>query len=333
MEFKELNNEQRRQTIDLIHIFETLEQANDKLKHSYSGSMRWLTRKGHDYLHLKKRNVEKSLGPRSEETEKIYDFFQSGRKKTKQSIDSLTERLETMAPVNRALLLGRVPKLTSRILRKLAQENLLGEQLLVVGTNALWAYEAKAGVQLTSDLLATTDADLLMDARKHMSLLTDEARKDGIMGILQKIDHSFKIRRERDFKAVNQDGFSVDLIQPEDYDAQMLGTARKTLSDKEMDLHGSPIFGLHWLLNAPKFSAIAVGEDGLPLRITTVDPRAFALHKLWISSKATRDPLKRPRDRSQAEAVTQITRKYFGLEFDAKDLNALPIKLKNLITI
>lgn len=332
MKFNELNNEQRRQTIDLIHTFETLEQANDSLKHSYSGSMRWLSRKGHDYLHLKKRHVEKSLGLRSEETEKIYDFFQSGRKKTKHSIDSLTQRLESMAPVNRALLLGRVPKLTSRILRKLAQENILGEQLLVVGTNALWAYEAKAGVQLTSDLLATTDADLLMDARKHMSLLTPEARKGGIIGILQKIDSSFKIRGERDFKAVNKDGFSVDLIQPEDYAAQMKGTVRKTLGDKESDLHGAPIFGLHWLLNAPKFSAIVVGEDGLPLRITTIDPRAFALHKLWISSKPMRDPLKRPRDRSQAEAVAQITRKYFGLEFDAKDLNALPIKLKNLIT-
>lgn len=125
-----------------------------------------------------------------------------------------------------------MPKLTAKILRKLSQERLLGDHLLVVGTNALWAYEAKTGIQLTSELLATTDADFLMDSRKHVSLLTEHARKEGIIGLLKKVDSSFEMRSERDFKAINKEGFSVDLIQPEDFKAQLSGKARKTLGTK-----------------------------------------------------------------------------------------------------
>jgi len=76
---------------------------------------------------------------------------------------------------------------------------------------------------------------------------------------------------------------------------------------------------------------VAIGEDGLPLRIITVDPRAFALHKVWISDDPKREPLKRSRDRKQAEEIAQIARKYLGLEFGAKDVQALPEKLRKLI--
>jgi hypothetical protein len=36
------------------------------------------------------------------------------------------------------------------------------------------------------------------------------------------------------------------------------------------------------------------------------DPRAFALHKAWLSGLPTREPLKKPRDLAQARAVAQL---------------------------
>jgi hypothetical protein len=36
------------------------------------------------------------------------------------------------------------------------------------------------------------------------------------------------------------------------------------------------------------------------------DPRAFALHKAWLSGLPTREPLKKPRDLAQARAVVQL---------------------------
>ncbi|MEO7247817.1 MAG: GSU2403 family nucleotidyltransferase fold protein, partial [Novosphingobium sp.] len=44
-------------------------------------------------------------------------------------------------------------------------------------------------------------------------------------------------------------------------------------------------------------------RDGSPARIVAPDPRWFALHKLWLSKKPTRNPLKRPKDRKQGVAL------------------------------
>jgi hypothetical protein len=36
------------------------------------------------------------------------------------------------------------------------------------------------------------------------------------------------------------------------------------------------------------------------------DPRAFALHKAWLSGLATREPIKKTRDLDQAKAVAKL---------------------------
>ncbi len=38
-------------------------------------------------------------------------------------------------------------------------------------------------------------------------------------------------------------------------------------------------------------------------KIAAPDPRRFALQKLWLAEKPTRDPLKKPKDRRQGEAL------------------------------
>jgi ribosomal protein S12 methylthiotransferase accessory factor YcaO len=45
------------------------------------------------------------------------------------------------------------------------------------------------------------------------------------------------------------------------------------------------------------------------LRLSRVpDPRAFALHKAWLSSLPTREALKKPRDLNQAQAVASLVK-------------------------
>ena len=72
-------------------------------------------------------------------------------------LEGLTARLDQLARVNRAMGLGRVPRIAARVLRQCDEHHLLGEHLIVVGTNALFAYEALAGVQVQIDLIATGD--------------------------------------------------------------------------------------------------------------------------------------------------------------------------------
>ena len=324
--YTDLTDEVLRQLIDVRQVFESAREVNRRWEHSFTGGMRWLTRNGVDYLHRKKGIVEKSLGPRNPETERKYEAFTRGREELDETRKQLKARLAQMRRVNRALGLGRVPTLTSKILRRLDDERLLGEHVLLVGTNALFAYEAAAGVRFESELLATADADLLWDARKQVTLVLPSVRVKGVLGVLKSVDQSFRHRHKGDFRAFNNDGYMVDLIRPEDK-ADYTIRRRKQLGDNTDDLLASPILGLAWLVSSPKFEATAIGEDGEPVRIVSPDPRAFALHKLWISEAPNRDPLKRSRDRKQAFVVAEVAERYLNLSFAPENLRALPQNL------
>lgn len=66
-------------------------------------------------------------------------------------------------------------------------------------------------------------------------------------------------------------------------------------------------------------------ERGGPLRIVTADPRVFAAHKLWISRRPDRDPVKRRRDEAQAAVVGQIVARYLtNLPYGDDELRMLP---------
>jgi hypothetical protein len=324
---KEISGEQRRQLIDARQVFEAYELARGEFRIRYEGSMRWGERAGAEYLLYKRGRSEKSLGAYSAETETIYQNFLNGRETGKKRLEKLSARMDELARINVAMEIARVPLLTARIIRRLSDARLLGGHLFVIGTNALYAYEASAGAFIESSMLATGDADLLMDARRRLGLAFDSVKREGIIGLLQKVDKSFTTRGGIDYHAVNSEGFFVDLIRPED--GKILNEKkRERIGDGNFDLCATPIKGLNWLINAPKFSAIAIDEKGYPLRIETIDPRIFALHKAWVSEQQGRDPLKVTRDRAQAEAIAFMSTHYLNLSFHGSDLSALPAELR-----
>jgi hypothetical protein len=325
MSFVELDNEQRRQLVDATQAFEAWRAADREFRHSYRGAMHWRTSKGKEYLGRKYgRNWEESLGARSPETERIKADYTEARTRLRQRVTRLAQRLDRMAPVNRALRLGRMPLTPARVLRKLDEAGLLGRQLVVVGTNCLYPYEARSGVLLDSTLTATTDIDLLIDARQRLSLaMAEEVHPEGVLGLLQKADRSFA--RVADYRAANDDGYFVDLIAPLQPDEVTAPVIR--LGKTNDDLAAATIVGLQWLINAPKFDAVVIAEDGRPLWMSCIDPRAFALHKHWLAKRKDRDAVKRRRDAEQARAVTVIASEYLNLRFNAKDLTALPLTL------
>jgi hypothetical protein len=90
------------------------------------------------------------------------------------------------------------------------------------------------------------------------------------------------------------------------------------------------INGLQWLVNAPKIEETVIGSDGMPILIACIDPRAFALHKLWLSRRKDRNPAQRPRDAEQAVTVAALVLAYLNLSFESRDLSALPKELRQL---
>ncbi len=321
----ELNNAQRRQFVDVVQTFEAWEESKAELVQRFVGSMRWVERKGHVYLLRKKGSSEVSLGRKTDDTEEIYRTFRDGRDAERKRCDALYAHLREMAPVNRALRLNRVPRLTARILRHLADARVLGQNIFVIGTNSLFLYEALAGVHVASDLLATADIDLLWDTRQSLILGVKDFRSSGVIGYLRRADRSFQRSRGHLFRAINREGFMVDLIRPvEDPFAAMDDGANPE------DLVSVGIEGLEWLVNAPKVDGVVIGEDGIPLRCWSVDPRAFALHKVWVSERLDRDPVKRARDHAQAQEAAWIAKHYLGMELPDPALSALPAFMRRL---
>jgi hypothetical protein len=288
--------------------------------------MHWHKAKGREYLGRKYTSPQRweSLGPRSPETERIKAAYKESRARLRQRLTRLHQRLERMAPVNRALRLGRMPDTPARILRRLDAVGVLGRDAIVVGTNCLYAYEARSGVLVDAALTATTDIDLLVDTRQQLTLALDErVSPEGVMGLLRRVDKSFE--RVADYRAANDAGYHVDLIMPLRSDEITAPVVR--LSKSNDDLAAAAILGLQWMINAPKFEAVLIAHDGLPLWMSCIDPRAFALHKHWLSKQPEREGVKRRRDAEQSRVVAQIASDYLNLKFNAKDLSALPLTL------
>lgn len=328
MQFRELNNEQRRFLIDTQQTYEALRTTQRNFQLSYKGSMRWKKVKGKEYLYRLIDSRHSSLGPRSPETEKVKDQYTTARRRLRDRKNSLKKRLEERAPILRGLGLGRLDSIPARILRVLDEQNLLGKSLTVVGTNALFAYEMLVGVHFKTDLLTTEDADLLWDMRRGLGVAGSDFNNKGLIGLLRKVDPSFELQGKKSCRAFNKDGYYVDLIVPENN--QFLMSKDDRMVPSVEDLYGAPIKGLDWLVNSPKIEAVLIDTKGFPVFMSCVDPRVFALHKLWMSKREDRAPFKKNRDRDQALSVAALVNTYLPSKFTDKDLNALPKEVLNL---
>lgn len=322
--YQELKASQSREFIDSAQVFEAWVAAKGK-RLQLQGGMHWKTVAGIDYLYKTsgRRGNAKSLGARSAETETIYADFQRGKSEAEDRYKSLTAALNERARFCRAARINRVPRVVTGILRQLDEVGLLGASLCVVGTNALYAYEAAGGVQFDSSLLATADVDLLWDARSKLSLAASGVIGDkGLIDLLKRVDPSFEAIKKDGFRASNKDGYLVDLIKPEPSPIWKKEATKLSQGD---DLVAAEIANLQWLQSSPRFAHVVIGDDGVPAPMVVPDPRAFSVYKIWLSSQPRREPVKRERDRLQGLAVTQLVRERITyLPFENEDLKAFP---------
>ena len=303
-----------RQYIDAVSVFEALEEAQEEAD-QVRGGMYWHAgpAAAPDAKYLVRTSpagAETSLGTRSPETEAIYQRFTQRKRDSAERLTGLKAALDQHQRLNRALRVGRVDPLVVALLGRLAHTH-LSAHFRVVGTHALYAYEAAAGVRLDPDTLATRDIDLLWDTRKRILFATQLARVDSSMlGVLKKVDSSFRIRKSQKYTAVNKDGFEVDIIRREQTgdDPHPL-----KLSDEDDDFWVAQARRANVLLDSPAFSAVIVATNGTMARMHTVHPATFAAFKRWMAGQGDRDPLKRHRDVLQADTVQALLAQYLPL--------------------
>jgi hypothetical protein len=300
LEKMELDPDAARQYIDARSAFLELERTK-KGALQYRGGMVWKTVNSKEYLvRTSTTGAQRSLGRRSAETEAMYNNFTAKKQTTEERLAALKARVTKHERMNRALRVGRMPNIAVSILSRLAQAG-LDKFFRIVGTHALYAYEAAAGVRFASEITATRDVDLLWDTRKRLTF-TQKLLQDSpsMLAALQKVDKTFEVIEDQRYTAVNQDGFEVDILRrvAKEGDPHPI-----RLSAAVDDFWVVQAKRADDLMNAPEFTEVVVAENGSMARLTTIDPAVFVNFKRWMAQEPDRDPLKRRRDMLQADAV------------------------------
>lgn len=314
-----LSNQQRLHLVNTEQLYQNYAEAQ-RHDDSFRYGMRWKTVRGVDYLFRphNRRGDGRSLGRRDDRTESIHREFNAGKLRSEERLAAIKQSLDEQARLNKALRINRVPGVVAAILRELAHAGAMPD-FTVIGTQALFAYESLGGVQFLLELLASGDVDLLYDHRKRLTVTSQKFDGNGLIGLLKRVDKTFVPIRANGFRAANAGQFMVDLIVPP------LDMRTPHVQFAERDLVASEVPGLQWLLSSPKYTTVAVDENGLPAPFRVTDPRAFAIHKFWLSQRPEREPIKKPRDAAQARAVAQLVNETLPhLPFEAEHLRFFP---------
>lgn len=335
--YKNQSDEQAKQLINSIDAFKAYLSAQERLNNS-RGSMYWADYNGVQYLVKEVPGQRKTrIGIRSRETELVKEHFENDKQSAKDRFERRKTALERTYRLNRALAVGSAPNLMASIWNNLSRRG-LEKNFLLIGTNALYVYESLAGVQFFNPITATDDIDILWDSRKDVVMLEIEVpgsatlRPTSFLEILRLSDSSFTLDERADCRAINSAGVMVDLVKPrrasyhDEVGPLQVFRQKDDLNPPE-DIWPAAFFDMNWLLSLPFIEHPIVCTNGSMAMCRTIDPRAFVLHKAWLSQKADRSPLKVNRDLSQAKAVAAMIRN----RLPQLDINEIPAFPRSLI--
>ena len=106
------------------------------------------------------------------------------------------EQLIRQEKMNKFYKITRVPNVLVKLFRKINELG-LDDKVIVIGTNALYAYEAYSGVFIEDEHLATYDIDVFNKRDKKISFaLREKMPQKTLKDILYSIDKSFKKSKE-----------------------------------------------------------------------------------------------------------------------------------------
>lgn len=304
MDYLPLSDNAARQVIDSTTVFDELGRTQ-ALARKYAGGMYWKKQPPYEYLvKTLPDNRQHRLGPRSDDTERIYGDFVKNKTELEARLNSLKLALREAERMNKALKAGRVPSMVIGVLQAIEQAG-LGEHFTVVGTHALYAYETAAGVRIVPGALATQDVDLLWDARQRIRFVTDIEKLDmSVLKILKQADPTFQRKEGQNETAINAKGFEVDFLrrQPEGDDPHPF-----RFSADEDDLWPVQARRASVLTNAPRFEHVVIAATGRMTLMRTISPDTFVEFKRWMAEQAPNRPeMKRRRDRRQADIVQSL---------------------------
>jgi hypothetical protein len=209
-------------------------------------------------------------------------------------------------------------------LRHLTPGDLTAAPLMVIGTHALHAFEFAAGVFID----APRNSALIEGAAQQLTLASAAPlAPEAFLRLLRRGDRSYDTLPGDGLAAVNRHGFRVRLWLP----ATAPPGSRMVVRDAPGVTVQAAGGDLAALLAAPKFSQVVIGRRGDPVTMVVPDPRALALHKLWLSQRQDREPAHKERDRVQAAALAELILRYLPqYYFFSSELQLFPPEVARL---
>lgn len=271
----------------------------------------WKQVAGRDYLYIQLTGERepKSKGPRTADSERQHAQFNAAILDTEAKLQGVETSLAECLALHKALRLPRLLALPGEILRELDLRGWLGVSLLVVGTNAFAAYEIEAGQRFAAGLDETEDFDMAWLG--HPEVILKGGARQPLLAALRSVDATFDLNQRRPYQAINRKGYEVELLA-----APSVMPSLHALGD----FNPIPLIEQEWLLLGRPVRHVISDYAGAPVPLVVPDPRWMGLHKLWLSAKPERNPLKKAKDARQGDllllAVAERMRATYPMDSD-----------------
>lgn len=283
------------QTINSIAVYEEYLRVK-QVAQQVQGGMYWKRQGTYEYLvRTSLDNRQQRLGPRSPETESIHDAFIARKQAAMSRLASLSKALEEAERLNRAIRAGCAPNTIVALLRRFQEEG-LAEHFVVVGPQAVYAYEAAAGVRITSKT-AGQAAGWRKNVDSQISFITDLTKQDdtSIECILQRVDRTFSFSNARGLIATNTRGFRASFLRSQSLAAN---------SDPEL---------CTW--STPRFTTPVVAANGAMATMQTISPTEFMrLMRLQAAEAVGRQGISGELSQDLADVVQHMLNEGFLVE-------------------
>lgn len=289
--FLEYNDEQRKHFINIEIVYSNYIEKLQQFHKSFRYRMGWNTIRNKEYLFKECYDTKKReyLGIRCEQTQHILEAFREQKKEKKEQLKKIKEKLVHLEKLSKFYKLARAPKILVEFFRKVNELG-LDDKLIVIGTNALYAYEVYASVFMEDDNLATYDIDIFNKREKKLSVtLQTKLPQKTIKALLHDIDKSFCKTKEAPYRFINDDSIVVEIITP---------TSSKYLSNDTF----SGVLDLE--------KKMIIGQNGKCAYVSTIRPLEYAVYKYWLGKHERKDMMKQQRDIKQSFLVTKMIEEY-----------------------
>ena len=180
----------------------------------YSGGMYWKAQGPYEYLvRTTSDNRQIRLGPRTAATENDYNNFKSNKGAVETRLRHLRDAAKEAERVNKALRVGSVPPSVVNFLARL-EDARVADVFITVGSAAMFAYEARAGVRISKAALSAGVTGRLDRTLNGIRVLVDEATSDdALLPILKLAEKSYRWKDAPCLVAVDERGFEVECLR------------------------------------------------------------------------------------------------------------------------